>query len=169
MCFEAAIIAQKPYGLSLNYSFSEVLPPNCTRIMFFIILQRYQDIFSAIWWVFRVWVRHFFLCVSLFLPICRQSLLTPAFGCSGWSWGWCWVWWTPACWHCCGTGGGCCHPGWQRADLAATGLLWAVLGSSACSWEPLTSLSLFLRIRFLSLFDHVFDFILLSLLNIFFP
>lgn len=38
LCFEAAIIAQDPYGLFLNYSFCEVLPPNCTRIMFFIIL-----------------------------------------------------------------------------------------------------------------------------------
>lgn len=103
----AAIIAQDAQGLSLNYSSCELLPPNCTRIMFFIILSRYQDIFSAIWGVFRG------LSVT-FLSLWRRNLQTILplllLGCSGWSWGWCWVWGVPPCWHCCVTGGGLLSP-----------------------------------------------------------
>lgn len=144
----AAIIAQDAQGLSLNYSSCELLPPNCTRIMFFIILSRYQDIFSAIWGVFRG--------LSMtFLSLWRRNLQTILplllLGCSGWSWGWCWVWGVPPCWHCCVTGGGFCHSGWQRPNLSSHGELSLLLGACHKSQFIFTnqiSFSLWSRIWF---------------------
>lgn len=61
---------------------------------------------------------------------------------------------------------------------AGSGQILLPLGSSEQGWGALlapggtqhvTGLSLFLRFRFLSLFDHVFVFIFLSLLNSFCP
>lgn len=182
VCFEPSKVTQDPYGLSFKLLILWC-SPNCTW-MFFIILQRYLDIFCAIWWVFRgLRIKFLSLCKFVHARLAdNHSFLTPCLYVQnraetrtglGVNYCLCVLFLVVFAVPYVGSG--------QTCPFATAGLPLVVVGSSACSWEisgcyksefifkilisfPLWSCILFYASFSYALFFYFFVSLILSLL-----